>query len=92
MLHTAPDQITAERLAPDAVPAVAAAILVLENVSLSFGGVQALTSVDLAVIRTPGQPRSWRRHSPRCEPNKNGLLPFPVAIRWQLPYVVNLSP
>jgi branched-chain amino acid transport system ATP-binding protein len=49
MLHTAPDQIIAERLAPDAVPAIAAEILVLENVSLSFGGVQALANVDLAV-------------------------------------------
>ena len=52
MLHVAPDQRPAERLAQQAASApdgVAAPILVLDGVSLSFGGVKALASVDLAV-------------------------------------------
>ena len=52
MLHVAPDQRPAERLAHQVASApggVAAPILVLDGVSLSFGGVKALASVDLAV-------------------------------------------
>jgi branched-chain amino acid transport system ATP-binding protein len=52
MLHVAPDQTTAEKLAHDVASAphgVAAPILALDDVSLSFGGVKALAHVDLAV-------------------------------------------
>jgi branched-chain amino acid transport system ATP-binding protein len=50
MLHTAPDQITVEKLAPDTpLHGGGAAILALDDVSLSFGGVKALAHVDLAV-------------------------------------------
>ena len=52
MLHVAPAQTTAEKLAHDVASAplgVAAPILALDDVSLSFGGVKALAHVDLAV-------------------------------------------
>jgi branched-chain amino acid transport system ATP-binding protein len=52
MLHTKPDQLTAEKLASHAAPTsrgAGAPILALDNVSLSFGGVKALSHVNLAV-------------------------------------------
>jgi branched-chain amino acid transport system ATP-binding protein len=52
MFHAAPGQITAEKIAPYAAPVprgVAAPILALDDVSLSFGGVKALAHVDLVV-------------------------------------------
>jgi branched-chain amino acid transport system ATP-binding protein len=52
MLHAPPDRISDEKLSPRVIasPGVAgAAILALDDVSLSFGGVTALAHVDLAV-------------------------------------------
>jgi branched-chain amino acid transport system ATP-binding protein len=51
MFHAAPDQITAEKPAPHVAPVrgFAAPVLVLDDVSLSFGGVTALAHVNLAV-------------------------------------------
>jgi branched-chain amino acid transport system ATP-binding protein len=52
MFHAAPAQIAAEKIASHPVPVprgVAAPILALDDVSLSFGGVKALAHVDLVV-------------------------------------------
>jgi branched-chain amino acid transport system ATP-binding protein len=49
MLHTPPERIQDEKLASQPAPRATGAILALDDVSLSFGGVKALAHVNLAV-------------------------------------------